>query len=178
MKYLLSGQETERLFFQEVDQRHYSQWLKFFEDPRAHQHWIENRSTPEVECNNWYEKQRLRYNQNRGGMNALIEKVSGRLVGHAGLLVQDVDGKAELEIAYSLLPEFWNRGYAIEAARTCKTYAFENNFAQSLISIISITNLPSQKVAIKNGLILDKQTVYRGNPVYIYRISQNGSEKV
>lgn len=178
MQYLLSGEETERLLFQEVDLRHYSQWLKFFEDPRSHQHWIENRSTPKIECDNWYEKQRLRYDQNRGGMNALIEKVSGRLVGHAGLLVQVVDGVEELEIAYSLLPEFWNRGYAIEAAHKCKISAFENNFANSLISIISVTNLPSQKVAVKNGLIMDKQTVYRGNPVYIYRINQNGPEKV
>lgn len=178
MQYLLSGEETERLLFQEVDLRYYSEWLKFFEDPRSHQHWIENRSTPKVECDNWYEKQRLRYDQNRGGMNALIEKVSGRLVGHAGLLVQVVDGVEELEIAYSLLPEFWNRGYAIEAAHKCKISAFENNFANSLISIISVTNLPSQKVAVKNGLIMDKQTVYRGNPVYIYRINQNGPEKV
>lgn len=178
MQYLLSGEETERLLFQVVDLRHYSQWLKFFEDPRSHQHWIENRSAPRVECDNWYEKQRLRYDQNRGGMNALIEKVSGRLVGHAGLLVQMVDGVEELEIAYSLLPEFWNRGYAIEAAHKCKISAFENNFANSLISIISVTNLPSQKVAVKNGLMMDKQTVYRGNPVYIYRINQNGPEKV
>lgn len=156
--------------FRSIDEKDFSQWLKFFEDTTAHQYWIEEQGAPEYECRNWYEKQNLRYEQDRGGMNALIEKSSGKLVGHAGLLVQEVDGVTELEIAYSLLPEFWNKGFAIEAASKCKTFGFENNFAESLISIISVSNLPSQKVATKNGLTIAKQTVYRQNPVYIYRI--------
>ncbi|MBS1577911.1 MAG: GNAT family N-acetyltransferase, partial [Bacteroidetes bacterium] len=65
-------------------------------------------------------------------MNALIEKESGRLIGHCGLLVQTVDNITELEIAYSLLPEFWNKGYATEAASKCRDYAFENDFSDSL----------------------------------------------
>ncbi len=49
-------------------------------------------------------------------MNALIEEETGKLIGHCGFLIQNVDGKAELEIAYSLLPEFWNKRFAIELA--------------------------------------------------------------
>ncbi|MCW5909870.1 MAG: GNAT family N-acetyltransferase [Cyclobacteriaceae bacterium] len=178
MRYLLHSRQTERLLFRAIDENDFSQWLKFFEDPRAHQYWVEEQDIPLRECEKWYAKQRLRYEQGRGGMNALIEKSGGRLVGHAGLLVQEVDGVEELEIAYSLLPEFWNKGYAIEAARKCKELAFENNFSSSLISIISESNLPSQKVAAKNGLIIDKRTIYHGNPVYIFRIWQNSPEKV
>jgi hypothetical protein len=50
--------------------------------------------------------------------------------------------------------------------------AFRNNYSPSLISIISLTNLPSQKVATKNGMRSDKQTVYKSNQVYIYCITQ------
>jgi len=178
MHYLLHNQQTERLLFRTIDEKDFSQWLKFFEDPRAHQYWVEEQGTPKHECEKWYEKQQLRYTQNRGGMNALIEKSSGTLVGHAGLLVQEVDGVSELEIAYSLLPEFWNKGYAIEAAHKCKLFGFENKFAQSLISIISESNLPSQKVATKNGMVIDKRTVYRQNSVYIFRTWPNSPEKV
>lgn len=178
MKYLLTHQQTDRLLFRTIDESDFDQWLKFFEDPRAHQHWIEDKEAPAIECRKWYAKQKQRYAESRGGMNALIEKSSGKLAGHAGLLVQEVDGIQELEIAYSLLPEFWNKGYAIEAARKCKEFAFENNFSASLISIISESNLPSQRVASKNGLTIDKQTVYRGNPVYIFRIWQTSPEKV
>jgi ribosomal-protein-alanine N-acetyltransferase len=178
MKYLLTNQQTERLLFRSIEDSDFNHWLKFFEDPRTYQYWIEERDTPEQECRSWYEKQKQRYGQDRGGMNALIEKSSGRLIGHAGLLIQEVDGEQELEIAYSLLPEFWSKGYAIEAARKCKEFAFENGFSQSLISIISESNFPSQRVASKNGLTIDKQTVYRGNPVYIFRIWGKSPEKV
>src|SRR5690606_32134123 len=117
-------------------------------------------------------KQFLRYKNGLGGMNALIEKETGRLIGHCGLLAQSVDNIAELEIGYSLLPDFWNKGYATEAAKKCRDYAFENNFSASLISIISLSNIPSQKVAFKNGMKIDKQTTYNNNEVYIFRIDK------
>jgi RimJ/RimL family protein N-acetyltransferase len=176
MKYLLTNQETERLYFREVMPADVDQWMPFFTDPRTHLYWPEGRGKPEEECKKWYEKQHYRHLNDLGGMNALIEKASGALVGHAGLLVQEVDGQTELEVAYSLLPAYWHRGYAIEAAMKCKAFAFAMDFAPSLISIISITNLPSQKVAVKNGMHIEKQTVYKGIPVYIFRIV-NSPEK-
>ncbi len=177
MKYLLHNQQTERLLFRSIQQSDFNAWIEFFKDPRASQHWVETRSTPESECSKWYEKQWLRYKEDRGGMNALLEKSTGLLVGHAGLLVQVVDDQIELEVAYSLLPQFWNQGYASEAAVKCKKEAFEKGYATSLISIISLSNLPSQRVAIKNGMTIDKHTVYRGNPVYIFRIHDSGIPK-
>lgn len=106
-------------------------------------------------------------------MNALIAKKTKSFIGLCGVLVQVVDNKRELEIGYSILPEHWRKGYAIEAAEKCKVYAFENNWAGSLISIIHVDNVPSQKVALKNGMFLDKKTVYKDNPVYIFRVNQN-----
>ncbi|MBS1576028.1 MAG: GNAT family N-acetyltransferase, partial [Bacteroidetes bacterium] len=78
----------------------------------------------------------------------------------------------ELEIAYSLLPEFWNKGYATEAASKCRDYAFENDFSDSLISIISLTNIPSEKVALKTGMSVDKKTIYHHNEVNIFRVNK------
>jgi [ribosomal protein S5]-alanine N-acetyltransferase len=170
MKYLLEGQETVRLIFQKISEGDCNEWVKFFEDPNTSLHWVEEKKTPIVACENWYHKQHWRYGNDQGGMNALIEKSSGRLVGHCGLLVQVVDGITELEIGYSLLPEFWNKGYAFEAAERCKEYAFQNDYSDSLISIISHTNLPSQKVALKNGMVLEKETVYHENRVNIFRV--------
>lgn len=175
MKYLLEGQETERLIFRKISDSDFDAWIKFFEDPITSIHWVEEKETPFVACTKWYQKQNWRYENNQGGMNALIEKSSGRLVGHCGLLVQTVDGISELEIGYSLLPEFWNKGYAFEAADKCKKYAFQNDYSDSLISIISLTNLPSQKVALKNGMKLEKETMYHENKVYIFRVFKSSS---
>jgi [ribosomal protein S5]-alanine N-acetyltransferase len=177
MKYLLEHQQTERLLFRSIQDTDSEQWLEFFKDPRSFTYWEEKQDSAEEECKKWYEKQFHRYTAGLGGMNALIEKSSGELVGHAGLLVQQVDQQEELEIAYSLLPKFWSKGYATEAAQHCKTFAFEKHWAESLISIISLANVPSQRVAYKNGMTVEKATTYRNIPVYIFRVFPSAAVK-
>lgn len=170
VRYLLEEEETERLIFRKIQQSDFNDWLEFFRDPQTHAHWTPPQNPPEVECQKWYEKQHWRYENNMGGMNALIERQSGKLIGHCGLLVQTVDAVTELEIGYSLLPEFWHRGFAFEAAQKCRDHAFTHEFSQSLISIISRTNIPSLKVATRNSMHNEKATRYHGNEVFIYRI--------
>ena len=62
-----------------------------------------------------------------------------------------------LEIGYSVLPQFWGRGYASEAALKCKNYAFEHNFSDVLMSMIHVDNISSKKVALINGMTFEKQ---------------------
>ena len=178
MKYLLKNQETERILFREIRKSDFNDWLEFHKNPNTSLHWISELESPENECKKWYEKQFYRYENNFGGMNALIEKESGRLIGHCGLLIQTVDKITELEIGYSLLPEFCNKGFATESAKKCRDYAFENNLSNSIISIISLTNKPSETVAIKNGMKVDKVTEYNGNKVNIYRIEKTEWNKI
>src|SRR6187402_1811357 len=103
MKYTLDSEETNRLQFRLASISDFESWLDFFKDPSSFAHWIGERKSPEVECTEWYQKQFGRYEADLGGMNALVEKSTGKLVGYAGLLVQHVDDTEELEIAYSLL---------------------------------------------------------------------------
>ncbi|MEH6679237.1 MAG: GNAT family N-acetyltransferase [Sediminicola sp.] len=170
MDYLLTSLETERILFRNIDLGHYKEWIAFFKDPITSQHWTPAVGDPQKACTEWYQNQFYRHRNNLGGMNALIEKRSGRLMGHCGLLVQTVDGMVELEVAYSLLPDFWNMGLATEAAQACRDHAFANGISDSLISIISLSNAPSEKVALKNGMKSDRRTVYKNNEVNIFRI--------
>jgi len=170
MKYLLDGEATERIKFRLIEEKDFIDWLPFFQDAASFKHWNAIDETPEEACSQWYKKQFHRYANDLGGMNALVEKSSNQLIGHCGLLVQTVDQVKELEIGYSLLPSAWNKGFATEAAKKCKTFAFEHGFADSLISIISLTNLPSENVALKNGMKLDKRTIYNDVDVNIFRL--------
>ena len=53
----------------------------------------------------------------------VLIKPSDQFAGIVGLLHQDIESNPETEISYRMLPEHWNKGYAIEAAKACKEYA-------------------------------------------------------
>lgn len=167
---LLTGQETERLLFRKLTPADFNLWLPFYHEPKSTQYWEGLPQDPITACQEQFDRVFERYQNNLGGMNALIHKETKALIGLCGLLVQEVDGQSELEIGYAVLPQYWQQGYAYEAAHKCKCFAQENKLAKSLISIIHIDNTPSKKVALKNGMQLEKTTQYKNNPVAIFRI--------
>jgi RimJ/RimL family protein N-acetyltransferase len=171
MKYLLDGEETDRLLFRLTDRTYFDAWLEFFRHPDAAYYLGYHQfGSPEDQCRQWFSRVEERYANDLGGMNALIEKTTGEFVGQCGLLVQDIDGERELEIGYSILPRFWGMGYATEAAVKCRDYAFQKGYASSLISIITEGNTMSEKVAERNGMIRTKKSVFKNMDVNIYRI--------
>ena len=173
MKYLLDGQETERLKFRLLRQTDFDSWVELFNDSDAGSFLgMQDIDSPIDQCKEWFKRSEQRYKKDLGGMNVLIDKSNKNFIGQCRLLIQDVDGQKELEVGYSIIPSFWNQGYATEAARKCRNYAFENDFTDTLISIIHIDNIRSERVALKNGMIKTKQTEFRKMPVNIYRINK------
>jgi RimJ/RimL family protein N-acetyltransferase len=175
MKYLLTGEHTERLEFRLLKDSDFETWLPFFADKSVATFLAldPEKSSKEL-CEFWFEKVYNRYNNDLGGMNVLIDKQTGNFVGQCGLLVQEVESKTRLEVGYSLLPQFWGKGYATEAAKKCKLFAFENNFTNSLISIIHPDNFPSQKVAENNGMKLMRKIEggHFGMPANLFEIKK------
>jgi RimJ/RimL family protein N-acetyltransferase len=167
---LLDGGESDRLNFRKLREDDFETWMEFMRHPLSDRYWSSPPDAPEVKCRAWFHKVFERYASNTGGMNALIEKNTGRFVGQCGLLVQTVDGVKEMEVGYSIMPAFWNQGFATEAAAACITHAFRSKISDSVISIIHKDNIESERVALKNGLVMEKRTVYKDNPVKIYRI--------
>jgi ribosomal-protein-alanine N-acetyltransferase len=172
MKYTLEGEETARLKYRLVQHSDYDAWLPLFEEDIAHFVGLGHLNTPQQKCDIWFERAFMRYENDLGGLNALTDKNTGELIGQSGLLVQEVDGVTHLEVGYSLLPKFWQKGYAIEAASKCRDCAFERGYTDELISIIHVENEPSKKVARANGMQHWKDTLYKGMPVSVFRISR------
>jgi ribosomal-protein-alanine N-acetyltransferase len=174
-RFSLEGETSARLLYRRVEETDRARWLEFCRDPDSLKYIFNANDikSPEENLAVWFERVNFRYANGLGGMNALIEKQLNEFVGQCGLLVQTVDDVEELEIGYSLMPAFRGRGFATEAARKCRDYAFANNFSLSLISIVHIHNIASQRTALANGMQPDKQTLHKGDPVIIFRITRD-----
>jgi len=164
MKYLLTNLETKRLKFRLLKESDFEEWLPLFEKPEVGTYLsMDKNFNQKQRCEKWFEKSMKRYEEQTGGMNVLIHKETGKMVGQAGLLIQDIEDRKQLEVGYSILPEYWQQGYASEAARFIKKIGFEKkydkDFGNALISVIHEDNIGSQKVALNNEM-----TVYGSLP--------------
>lgn len=145
-------------------------WSEFMNDPVATELFPPNDLPEGVDAaEHWVKYQLERYQTFRYGLQAILNKETGEFLGMCGLLLQHVDQQNEVEVGYHFLRKYWGNGYAPEAARLFLDYAFENQLADSVISIIHVRNTKSQRVAEKNGLQREKSTRWRGMDVFVYR---------
>lgn len=171
--YLLLGEETERLTFRKLENSDFDVWMELFQDDMtAKLLGMDEYQTPKERCDKWFEWTFHRYENNLGGQNILISKEKNEIIGQSGLLVREIDNHTELEIAYSILPDHRRKGYAFEAAEKCRDYAFEKNFIDRLVSIIVPENENSKKVAIKNGMKLNKQINFQYKTMDLFQITK------
>ena len=95
----------------------------------------------------------------------VIEKATGKVVGHCGLLDKEVEGRAEVELVYVFDPPAWGKGYATEVAAALRDYARSVLHLQRIISLIEPENEASERVARKIGMQLEKDTLRPGGRV-------------
>lgn len=144
--------QTERLYLRKMQQSDFSALCKILQDEEvmyAYEHAFSDQEVQE-----WLERQMKRYQDYGFGPWALILKETEEMIGQCGLSMQDCEGRQVLEIGYLLQRQYWHQGYAIEAAKACKHYAFDVLKAKEVYSIIRDTNLASQNVALRNGMSL------------------------
>jgi len=103
----------------------------------------------------------------------LVELSSGQTIGHCGLLDKEVDGKAEIELVYVLARSAWGQGYATEIGAALITHAFERMGLRRLIALIEPQNAPSERVALRLGMRLEKEVIRPGGePRRVYALEK------
>jgi RimJ/RimL family protein N-acetyltransferase len=135
-------------------------------DPVAMQYYPAPFDRKAVEC--WIEKNMGRYQRDGYGLWAMLLKQSGELIGDCGCILQEVEGRNEVEVGYHVRRVFWGNGYVTEAARACMDYAFSRRGVERVISMVRPENVQSRRVAEKNGLICEKIVFWRGYDHCIY----------
>jgi len=102
---------------------------------------------------------------------AVVPRGERAVIGYCGFHHHpEVPG--EVEIGYRLHPDYWNRGLITEAARTVRDHAFAELKLPRVISLIHPDNVPSRRVAEKNGMEVEKEITFRGFPTLVYAISR------
>lgn len=161
--------ETERLYMREMNQGDFDSLCKILQDEETM--YAYEGAFSEDEVQEWLDRQICRYHKWKFGLWAVILKERDEMIGQCGLTMQPWKGEEVLEIGYLFERSYWHNGYAVEAAKACKKYAFEILEANEVSSIIRDTNIASQNVAIRNGMTLTDQWVkhYRGVDMPHYR---------
>ncbi len=167
---------TSRLRFRKLKPSDKVQLLEFFSDPVAAE-FLFLQTTPQVAVENWMNRQIGRYKNKAGGLMAVELAETGEFIGQCGLLYQWVDGIPKWEIGYHFLRRFWGQGYATESAIAFRNLGFENEIAETIISLIHPKNLRSQAVARRNGMTPWKETIWRDHPVVVFRIRREDWER-
>ncbi len=162
------NQETERVILRKLTMSDVEKWTGFFVDNQMLKYvGIDMSKSPSTLATDWISKQLERYENQGLGHLAAIEKNSGEFIGVSGIIPREVDGKAEMEISYSLKQEFWGKGFATEISTQLKKFGLENNISNQFVSIIDKENTASINVAIKNGMKVLSETKYLGMDVFI-----------
>jgi RimJ/RimL family protein N-acetyltransferase len=114
------------------------------------------------------------------GLWATTHKETGKFIGRCGLLPWTIEGREEVEVAYTIARACWGQGLATEIARGLVRYGFETLGLSRLVSLIEIENIASQRVAEKVGMKLEqKMDGWEGDgvPFYIYAVEKKDAVK-
>ena len=107
------------------------------------------------------------------GTITLTLRESGELIGGCGLTIQNIHGELLPEIGCHIRRDRQRQGYAAEAARACRDWAFANTPFRQLFSYLKRDNLPSAATARANGMaLLGEFTDGEGEQTVIYGISR------
>ena len=144
--------ETARLRLREMDEKDFPALCRILQDSEGM--WAYEGAFSDEEVWAWLRNQQRRYREEDGhGLWAVLLKESGEMIGQCGLTYQEWGEHRVLEVGYLFQRDCWHRGYATEAARACRDYAFSRLGAEEVFSIIRDTNLASRAVAMRNGMV-------------------------
>ena len=102
------------------------------------------------------------------GLWATTLRADGALIGRCGILVQDIEGAQEHEIAYLLGSKWLGNGYATEAAAAIRDHARSHLGFDRLISLIGPENAASKAVALRIGMHHERDLNFEGRPTALF----------
>jgi [ribosomal protein S5]-alanine N-acetyltransferase len=163
--------ETPRLLLREMKLEDLDFVAAMLADPEVMRFYPKTYSRAEAEA--WIRRQLDRYRRDGHGLWLAVDRRTGEPLGQVGLVRQQIDGRAEPEVGYLIHRPFWRQGLATEAAAATRDYAFAKLDKQRVISLIRPENVPSQGVARKLGMSVEKTVVHWGLDHWVFARSRD-----
>ena len=91
-------------------------------------------------------------------------------IGRGGLKVYQIDGKDVVGLAYAVMPDYWNQGFATEMGQASLEVGFERLGLAEIASWTLPTNLASQRVMEKLGFRYERDFEFAGLGHRFYRL--------
>lgn len=149
--------ETERLILRDFVREDWRRVLAYQTNPLylRYYEWSESDRTPETvqEFVGWF-LDHQKQNPRIKFQLAVTLKSNNLLIGNCGIRM-DKAGALQADIGYELDPEYWNRGYATEAAHAIVDFGFSNLKLHRVWSWCVADNAGSAHVLEKLGMRLE-----------------------
>ncbi len=107
------------------------------------------------------------------GLWAVVERSTGRLVGHLGFL--EPEGGHGFEMGWALARDVWGKGYALEGTRAALAHAFTALGRDHVVCVIRPENARSIRLAEKLGGRLEREFEEGGTHLLMYGITRDGA---
>lgn len=162
--------ETERLRFRKIDDGDFDNLKAIISDPETMKYYSKPYGDEGVYrwirwCKDCYEKHRF-------GLLALVLKSSGEFIGDCGITLQNINGREVYEIGYHINKKYHNKGYGSEASRYMRDFFFSSTEYDEVYSYMNAENIPSRRLAEKNGMSLVEVYEDDGMTLTVYKITR------
>ena len=114
--------ETKRLLLREMKPDDYQALFRVLGSPETMWHYPCTFDGQHVRA--WIERNMNRYRKDGFGLWAVCLKDTGEMIGDCGLTLQNINGKTLPEIGYHIRHDCQRKGYASEAAKAVRNWAF------------------------------------------------------
>ena len=142
--------ETERLVLREYTLEDFDELFEIMSDPETMQYYPAPYDAGKTK--NWIVWNQGNYAEYGFGLWAVVLKETGAFIGDCGITIQNIDGKKLPEIGYHINKQYWRRGFAKEAVRAVRDWAFHNTDYDALYAYMNHANIASAATATAAGM--------------------------
>ena len=103
------------------------------------------------------------------GQWTFFDRATREFVGRGGIRRVVVNDRTEVELGYSLMPDFWGRGLAVEIGNKALSIAFNRFNYPSVVCYTLADNKRSQRVMEKLGFSFEGNVSIADKPHIFYR---------